>query len=70
MRNRAVLWNAVAVGLAISGLAGCAPPPPVSGAAAIDGAYGIPPGTVPASLVRPDGLMINGLLPPNPNDAS
>jgi hypothetical protein len=28
--------------------------------------YGIPPYSVPANMLRPDGLMTNGLLPLQP----
>jgi hypothetical protein len=67
LRRLGVLLTA-AVGL---GLSACAAPPPVStNGAAFDEAYGIPPGTVPAYLMRPDGLMINGLLPEQPNAGS
>jgi hypothetical protein len=63
-----------AVGLsaaAAAGLAGCSGPPldPNNGAA-LDSAYGIPPGTYPKSVMQPDGLFINGLLPLPPNSGS
>ena len=35
-----------------------------------DAAYGIPHNIVAPSLLRPDGLMINGLLPPQPYSSS
>jgi hypothetical protein len=49
-------------------LAACNMVPPPKTATEIDSQYGIPPGSVPAYLLRPDGLMINGLLPAQPYD--
>jgi hypothetical protein len=44
------------------------PPPPHDDPIAIDAQYGIPAGSVPSYMLRPDGLMTNGLLPAQPND--
>lgn len=44
-------------------LAGCTTPPPANPIAARNAALGIEPDTVPSYLMRPDGLMLNGLLP-------
>lgn len=55
--------------LAVFALVSCTTPPGTNGVA-VDAAYGIPPGTVPAAQMRPDGLMINGLLPLPPNSGS
>jgi hypothetical protein len=52
------------------GVAACSTPPPGTSAADVDAAYGIPPGTVPANELRPDGLLLNGLLPLPPNSGS
>jgi hypothetical protein len=49
-------------------LAACTQAPPGKDAIAIDAQYGIPPGSVPSYLLRPDGLMTNGLLPAQPYD--
>jgi hypothetical protein len=61
------------VGVAIAAtttlaLAACTSSPPGSNPIAIDEQYGIPPGSVPSSMLRPDGLMTNGLLPAQPYD--
>ena len=62
--------------LAVAGtalaLSACASPqlPPGTNGDALDEAYGIPPNTEPPYLMRPDGLMINGLLPEQPNAGS
>ncbi len=63
--------GACTAALALAGLAACSSPPldPNNGAA-LDAAYGIPPGTYPKSVMRPDGLLINGLLPLPPNTGS
>ncbi len=61
------------VGVAASvvvALAGCSAPPPGTSGDAVDAAYGIPPNSVPSEVMRPDGLMINGLLPLPPNSGS
>jgi hypothetical protein len=49
-------------------LAACASGPPPHDAIGIDEQYGIPAGSVPPYLLRPDGLMTNGLLPAQPYD--
>src|SRR5579859_2408434 len=53
--------SAACIGLAVA-LAGCASAWPNT-VAARDAAMGIQPNSVPANLLRPDGVMINGLLP-------
>jgi hypothetical protein len=61
----------LAVGIAAAAaLAGCHTPPPGTPGEQVDYDYGISPNPVPKDLMRPDGLMINGLLPPNPNEGS
>lgn len=57
---------AVVLAAAALALAACSSASPQND----DAAYGIPPGIVAPSLMRPDGLMINGLLPPQPGDMS
>jgi hypothetical protein len=52
--------------LALAGCSTTAPPP--SDPIAIDEQYGIPAGSVPPYLLRPDGVMTNGLLPAQPYD--
>jgi hypothetical protein len=53
---------------ALGGLtAGCSTAPLPSTPATVDAAYGIPAGSVPANLQRPDGLLENGLLPAQSN---
>ena len=49
-------------------LAACDSGPPPHDAIGIDDLYGIPAGSVPPELLRPDGLMTNGLLPAQPYD--
>jgi hypothetical protein len=61
------------VGVAIAAmttlaLAECTSAPPGNDAIGIDAQYGIPPYSVPSYLLRPDGLMTNGLLPAQPYD--
>jgi hypothetical protein len=61
----------LATGIAAAvALGGCYTPPPGTSGEAVDYDYGISPNPVPKDLMRPDGLMINGLLPPNPNEGS
>jgi hypothetical protein len=57
-----------AVIAATATLAACNFMPPPKTAAEIDDQYGIPQGSVPSYLLRPDGLMTNGLLPAQPYD--
>ena len=64
MALRATLLGAVALGALI---AGCSTAPLPSTPATVDAAYGIPAGSVPANLQRPDGLLENGLLPAQSN---
>jgi hypothetical protein len=49
-------------------LAACDLAPPPHDAIGIDDQYGIPAGSVPSYLLRPDGVMSNGLLPAQPYD--
>lgn len=61
----------LAAAIAAAGtLAACATTPPNMPGPAVDAAYGLVPNPVPDELMRPDGLMINGLLPPNVNEGS
>jgi hypothetical protein len=57
---------AVMTALAAAACSGTAPPP--NDPIAIDEQYGIPVGSVPSYLLRPDGVMTNGLLPAQPYD--
>ena len=66
MTLRAILFGAGAVALAAM-LAGCSDPPFPNTPDAVDSAYGIPHGSVPAEYRRPDGWLTNGLLPAQPN---
>jgi hypothetical protein len=66
MSFRKLLAGAVVAATAT--LASCATVPPPKTAVEIDDQYGIPPGSVPSYLLRPDGLMTNGLLPAQPYD--
>jgi hypothetical protein len=54
--------------LAMATLASCTTMPPPKTAIQIDDQYGIPAGSVPSDLLRPDGVMTNGLLPAQPYD--
>ena len=71
MRIGGTGWRALAVYATVLAVAGCAesaPPPagsPLAGARPLGPFYG-----VPADMLRPDGTMINGLLPIDPNDQS
>jgi hypothetical protein len=61
------------VGIAIAAmtmlaLAACTSGPRPTDAIGIDAEYGIPAGSVPSYLLRPDGVMTNGLLPAQPYD--
>jgi hypothetical protein len=53
--------------MATIALAACISAPPGNNAVDIDLQYGIPVDSVPSYLLRPDGLMTNGLLPAQPN---
>jgi hypothetical protein len=69
--NMAMSCRNLSVGAVIAAtamLASCSLVPPPKTATEIDSQYGIPPGSVPAYLLRPDGLMTNGLLPAQPYD--
>jgi hypothetical protein len=57
-----------AVIAATASLAACSSASPPKTATEIDDLYGIPAGSVPSYLLRPDGLMTNGLLPAQPYD--
>ncbi len=71
MTTYAALIAAAALTFAPTLIAGCATrPPPADPAAALDSRYGIPPGSVPASVQRPDSMLNNGLLPAQPYDGS
>ncbi len=59
--------RAISVAVLVS-LAACSSVPQGSSAEAIDARYGIPPDSVPAYLLQPNGLMTNGLLPAQPYD--
>jgi hypothetical protein len=62
---RATLLGAVTLGCALG--AGCSRDPLPNTPASVDAAYGIPSGSVPANLRRPDGMLKNGLLPAQSN---
>ena len=49
-------------------LTACSNYPAPKTAAQIDDQYGIPAGSVPSYLLKPDGSMTNGLLPAQPYD--
>jgi hypothetical protein len=66
MTIRVAWFGAGAVALAIT-LTGCSDPPLPDTPDAVDSAYGIPHGSVPAEYRRPDGWLNNGLLPAQPN---
>jgi hypothetical protein len=67
--SKFVVRVAIAAMTAVA-LAACTagPPPPPNDPIAIDEQYGIPAGSVPPYLLRPDGVMTNGLLPAQPYD--
>jgi hypothetical protein len=67
MAIRTALIRAGIVGLGAALLAGCSPSPLPNTPEAVDAAYGIPAGSVPALDRRPDGLLRNGLLPAQSN---
>jgi hypothetical protein len=50
------------------GLSACNFVPPPRNAWEIDDQYGVPPGSVPPYLLKPNGVMTNGLLPAQPYD--
>ncbi len=50
-------------------LAACTSALPGNNANAIDAQYGIPPGSVPSYMLKPDGLMTNGLQPAQPDSS-
>jgi hypothetical protein len=64
MSLSATLLGVMAVGALV---VGCSTAPLPSTPATVDAAYGIPGGSVPANLQRPDGLLENGLLPAQSN---
>jgi hypothetical protein len=71
MSSRQSLVGVAIVSIATLMLAACTTvPPPPDDPIAIDAQYGIPAGSVPPYMLRPDGLMTNGLLPAQPNDTS
>jgi hypothetical protein len=63
-------WFGVLGVAAMTAILGACSGPVRGDAATVDSAYGIPPNTVPQEEMRPDGLMINGLLPLPPNSGS
>jgi hypothetical protein len=67
MTIRAALLGMGVVALGASLCAGCSPGPLPNTPAGVDAAYGIPSGSVPADLRRPDGMLKNGLLPAQSN---
>jgi hypothetical protein len=62
---RVCLLGAVMLGCSLT--AGCSGGPLPNTPASVDAAYGIPSGSVPAGLRRPDGMLKNGLLPAQSN---
>jgi hypothetical protein len=62
---RMTLLGAVTLGCTLA--AGCSTRPLPNTPAGVDAAYGIPSGSVPADLRRPDGMLKNGLLPAQSN---
>jgi len=64
---RAALLGIGAAALGASLCAGCSKVPLPNTPDAVDAAYGIPSGSVPADLRRPDGILKNGLLPAQSN---
>lgn len=64
------LLGAAMAATTLCALAACTSTPPPKTAADIDAQYGIPPETVPSYMLKPDGLMNNGLLPAQPYDTS
>jgi hypothetical protein len=68
--NMRLLGAGVAAAVTLAVAACSSPPLSNNDGVALDEAYGIPPGSVPPGLLRPDGLLINGLLPEPPNSGS
>lgn len=62
---RLALVGAVTLGSTLA--AGCSTGPLPNTPQGVDAAYGIPSGSVPADLRRPDGMLKNGLLPAQSN---
>ena len=62
---RVTLLGVVTLGCTLA--AGCSRGPLPNTPAGVDAAYGIPSGSVPADLRRPDGMLKNGLLPAQSN---
>ncbi len=57
------------VGIAIAAtmtLTACSSVRPIDNASAKDDRYGIPPYSVPSTMMKPDGFMTNGLSPAQP----
>lgn len=67
---RACLFVTGVAVVATLALAACAPMPAPDTPATVDSDFAIPPGSVPPGMQRPDGLLINGLLPAQPDDGS
>jgi hypothetical protein len=68
MSSSKLVVRVAIAGMTALALAACTAPPPANDPIAIDEQYGIPAGSVPPYLLRPDGLMTNGLLPAQPYD--
>lgn len=62
---RVTVLGAAALGCTLA--VGCSRGPLPDTPASVDAAYGIPSGSVPADLRRPDGMLKNGLLPAQSN---
>jgi uncharacterized lipoprotein len=65
--GKTLVGVAIAASTAIA-LAACNTTPPPQNAVEIDEEYGIPAGSVPPSMLEPNGVMTNGLLPAQPYD--
>ena len=66
MSSSALLVGVTIAAMTTIALVACTSPPPGNNAVDIDLQYGIPVDSVPSYLLRPDGLMINGVLPAQP----
>ncbi len=69
LSSKFVVRVAIAALTALAPSACSTPAPPPNDPIAIDDQYGIPAGSVPPYLLRPDGVMTNGLLPAQPYDS-
>ena len=68
MSSSRLLVGAPIAAIMAFGLAACSLEPPAQNAAGLDDQYGIPAGSVPPSMLKPDGSMSNGLMPAQPYD--